>query len=80
MSTEVQDLGLIDRIKRAWRELGKGPRRALLAGWVLAFIVGVTIVDNQAYSSRNEELPFILLGVYWPLVLIGLWIYRGFKK
>ena len=71
-----------NKIKRVWTELGKGPRRALIVGWPVCIMVSAYIANQMANSliNSNEELAVTWsLLVYWPLVLIGLWIYRGFK-
>ena len=81
MSTEEAP----NKIKRVWTELGKGPRRALIVGWPVCIMVSTYIADQIRNSSSYGpstygERGFIWsLLAYWPLVLIGLWIYRGFK-
>jgi len=81
MSTEETP----NKIKRVWTELGKGPKRALIVAWPVCIIISTYLADQSSVhtlSVSHEYGPwgFIssLLG-YWPLVLIGLWIYRGFK-
>ena len=78
MSTEEAP----NKIKGVWTELGKGPRRALIVGWPVCIVASILIgrgIDNKDYYGYGEAGFIWSLLVYWPLVLIGLWIYRGFK-
>ena len=77
MSTEKTP----NKIKRVWTELGKGPRRALIVGWPVCIMVSTYIASQMSHRShRAVEFGFFWsLIYYWPLVLICLWIYRGFR-
>ena len=78
------------RASRAWKEVGRGPRRAILLGFILSWVLWVPLVgviwpNSRTYPfiSRSDERDFaiILFPVfYWLLVFAGLWVYRGFKK
>ena len=68
------------RAARAWREVDKGPRRAILLAFVLSWVLWVPIAQ-AVWWGEAEGLAIVLFPFfYWVLVFGGLWVYRGFKK
>ncbi len=72
--------GLQTRATRAWTEIPKGPRRAIVLGFIVSWALWIPIAKEV--FNYNEEGGAIALFpfFYWALVFGGLWVYRGFKK
>lgn len=66
------------RMARAWSELGKGPKRAILLGMFLSWVLWIPVTPYWGRDMLNAILIFPFL--YWAMVFAGLWVYRGFKK
>lgn len=80
--SDTPQYGLLARVSRAWGNLGKGPKRASIAGYALLSLLFFIILTNG--TRKNEDLAVgLFLGTlfgYWVLFFVGLWIYRGFKS
>ena len=75
------------RAKRAWAELPKGPKRAIILAFIVsmvlwAFLSEWMLTNNWGKLDTDNWIGGLLLYplLYWVLVFAGLWVYRGFKK
>ena len=79
-SSNKEPNSMRQRAARAWREVDKGPRRAILLAFVLSWVLWVPIAQ-AVWWGEAEGLAIVLFPFfYWVLVFGGLWVYRGFKK
>ena len=64
------------RAARAWREVDKGPKRAILLAFALSWVLCLALTESDEIGFAIILFPLL----YWVLVFAGLWVYRGFKK
>ena len=72
--------GLQTRAIRVWTEVPKGPKRAIVLGFIVSWALWIpTAKGVVGYGNEGPAIalfPFF----FWALVFGGLWVYRGFKK
>ena len=65
---------------RAFKNLSEGIRRALIAGT----LIGPFIIAFPLWAGiGGQYIAFVVvfgIPLYWLSVLIGIWIYGGFRK
>jgi len=57
-------------------QLGKGIQRLIIVGWIFLPILFSFMLGD--YGEEIFTIWLILLGSYWVLVAIGMWVYKGF--
>lgn len=63
-----------------FKDLKKGVKRAIFAGTIpAAFILGWIIRGRIDFDSLLLAIVFGI-PIYWVIVLIGVWVYDGFKE
>lgn len=81
-------LTLAARCRRAWKELPLGPQRVLKLAYLVALVVPsfLAAADKDRTAGRAEAIGVFFgtmlgIGIAFPaIVLVLLWIYRGFTK
>ncbi len=78
---------VFQRIENAWNSLPEGARRSLIAGYVLTILASSFGASDShgrlKYYFEDDDLWagfFMAFVIYPPLVLTGIWVYRGFKR
>jgi len=84
---KVQDtdkIKLMKSIISTFKALPKGISRLIYSmGLVLPTIITLILYSNASYLEEDEVLfgsMFFSFFGYWFLVILGLWIYQGFKE